>query len=197
MPDNDIVPSGVRKPWKPAAELAIGGHPAQLVADECGRALAAELREGECAPAIVVLAEKLDQAIHLSRPDIYAEAASEILRSDATPITSAVVAQGERLLELPGVVLNNQMPTSEALLEGALRRLSEASLFGSKAMLGKMHRMAGLSVDGLDDYTNSILESVPARAIAESLVRAPEKPVRAPASRSKASTADMMWERLS
>lgn len=195
MPDNDIVPRSTRRAWKPAAELAIGGHPAELVADECGRALAAELREADCGRGIVELSERLDEAVLLARPDIYEVAAAAFLQSaGGSPVAAAVAAEGERLIEVPNA---GPRSTAEALLEGALLRLSEGALFGSKAMLTRMHQMAGMPIEALDGYTRDILESVPAQGLAANVVRSPETSTRAPASRSVTTTADMLGEQIS
>jgi hypothetical protein len=195
MPDNDIVPRGTRRAWKPAAELAIGGHPAELVADECGRALAVEIREANCGQGIVELSERLEEAVLMAKPDIYAEAAASFLRSaEGSPVAAAIAAEGERLLEVPD---GSSRSTAEVLLEGALLRLSEGALFGSKAMITRMHRMAGMPVEALDDYARSILEFVPVERLASNVVRSPESPARAPASRSASITADMLGERIS
>jgi hypothetical protein len=195
VPDNDLIPRVVRKAWKPAAELVIGGHPAELVADECGRALAADLREADCNVAIVGLAAKLDEAMALGRPDVYLEAAVEFLQSAGeSPVAFAVVAQGERFLEVPS---GDERPTAEGLVDGALRRLADGALFGSQAMLRRMHERAGLTVEALDDYARTVLDLVPAARIATTLARTPEGRVRAPASRSKASTAEMLGEQIS
>lgn len=194
MPDNDIVPRSTRRAWKPAAELVIGGHPAELVADECGRALAAELREADCGRGIIELAERLDDAILLARPDLYAVAAAAFLQSSGeTPIAAAVVAEGERLIEVPTASCRS---TAESLLEGALLRLSEGALFGSKAMVTRMHQMAGMTLEGLDLYTRNILDSVPVESLAASVIRSPETSTRAPARRSVATTADMLGEQI-
>jgi hypothetical protein len=195
MPDNDIVPRGTRRAWKPAAELAIGGHSAELVADECGRALAAEIREANCGQGIVELSQRLDEAVLMAKPDIYADAAAAFLRSaGGSPVAAAIAAEGERFLEVPD---GSSRSTAEVLLEGALLRLSEGALFGSKAMLTRMHQMAGMPVEALDDYTRNILESIPVQSLASNMVRSPGSPVRAPASRSATTTADMLGERIS
>ena len=192
MPDNDIVPRGIPKAWKKAAELAVGGKEPQLVADECGRALAAELREAQCANAVFELSGRLDEAILLGRPEIYANAAALFLDSlGASPLSSAVVAEGNRLLETPE---GSGRPIAEVLLAGALRRLGEASLFGSEAMLKRMHKKAGLSLEELDSYSKSILDAVPVQDLVDRLVRSPDGEIRAPTRRATATTEEMLNE---
>jgi hypothetical protein len=192
MPDNDIVPKGTRRAWRPAAELAIGGHPPDLVGDECGRALARELRETGDAATVADLAKALSDAIETNDRGSYIPAAAAIVQNAGrSPLAVAVAAEGERMLEMTGGA-----PGAEALLEGGLRRFVAGALFGSEAMLIRMHQGTGISLGELDSYKDEVLGSVPSREIAAAIVGQPAAEVRAPARRVRATTAEMLGEEV-
>ncbi len=199
VPDNDIVPRRIRRPWKPAAELAIGGKAADLVVDECGRALAREIRESGLAPAVVDLAKALDAAVSAGRPEPF-YAAAEVLRDrvDVSPLASSVLAEGEFLLEtsLNGYRDALAGGAIEPLINGSLRRFTESALFGSQEMRQRMHRETGKSLSELDSYTSQVLSDLPVSEIARSMVNRPDGEVRAPARTAKATMPEMLGEKV-
>jgi hypothetical protein len=199
VPDNDLVPNRIRRAWKPAAELAIGGQAAELVTDECGRALAADLRESGLAPALVGLASALDSAIASGQPEPF-YAAAERLRAgvDVSPLALAVLGEGERLLEtgLNGYRDGLEGGAIRALVDGSLRRYCESALFGSEEMLKRMYRETGKSISELDDYKARILGNLPISELGRSIVRSPDGEVRTPARRTRSSTSAMLDEQV-
>jgi hypothetical protein len=196
MPDNDIVPGRVRKPWKGAAELVIGGHDETIVADECGRALAQDLREADCGRQILGLAEALESAIALGEPEAFACAVQDFRRAvRLAPVANAIVSEGRQLLELASLD-GARVPqnVAMALLSGGLRRLTEASLFGPEDMMSQMHHRSGISIEQLDTYEDNVISAVQTRALSEAILRNPESKVRMPARQTRASTAEMIDE---
>jgi hypothetical protein len=199
VPDNDIVPSRIRRPWKPAAELAIGGQAIELVADECGRALAGDLRESGLAPSVVGLAASLDSAIASGQPELFYAAAEQLrVGVGVSPLASAVLVEGERILEtgLNGYRDDLEGGAIRALVDGSLRRYSESALFGSEEMLKRMYRETGKSISELDDYKAGILGNLPITELGQAIVRSSDGELRAPARRARSSTSAMLDEQV-
>jgi hypothetical protein len=190
MPDNDILPRGIRRAWRDPAALAIGGHRALLVADECDRALAREIRES-AETGLVTLAEKLSEAVSAEDPISYFETAASLTQGFGhSPFANAVAAEGESLL----VGGRSGSVGARELLEGGLRRYADAALFGSEQMLKRMHERGGIPLDRLDDYRAAVVELVRTKEIAEAVLRQPGGQVRAPARRDSTTTAEMLSE---
>lgn len=198
MPDNDIVPRRIRKPWKQAAELVIGGHSIDKVVDECGRALAAELRGAALGPAITELANALDAAVATRQPEVFYAAMERFRRSvSQSPFVPVLLAESEHLLErgLSGHFDEFQEGSVQILVDGSLRRFSEGALFGPEEMLKRVHQATGLSTADLDKYKAEILASLPVSELTKSIVR-PGGLLRAPMRRSRATTSEMLDEEV-
>lgn len=199
MPDNDFLPRGVRRPWRKAAELALGLHdPTQLV-DACSKALAAEIRTADLGGALARLATELHAAASADNYARLREAEVDFRRSTASaPLIAALTNECERLFELHSPALS-AAPIADIqrlLVEGALRRHTSSALFGSEQMLTRMHRQAELSCDDVDTYRANVIDAVPVDYFAKALLKSPDQPVRAPAGKARASTADMLDEEV-
>lgn len=199
MPDNDFLPRGVRRPWRKAAELALGLHDPGQLADTCGKALAAEIRTAELGAPLVRLAEELHAA---ASAEDYARlrAAEADFRRDvaSVPLTTAIINECERLFELSSSALTAESPadTHHLLVERALRHHTNNALFGSEQMLTQMHRQAALSCDDVGAYRVNVINAAPVDHFARALFENPDRPVRAPAATVRASTADMLGEEV-
>ena len=138
------------------------------------------------------LAQALCDSIEVNDPGSYTPAAAALVQNAGrSPLAVAVAAEGERMLEGTGESLG-----PELLLEGGLRRFAAGALFGSEAMLIRMHQEAGISLGELDSYKNEVLGSIPSHEIAAAILVQPATEVRAPARKVKATTAEMLDEEI-
>jgi hypothetical protein len=199
VPDNDFIPRGVRPAWRKAAELALGLHESVQLTDACAKALAAEIRAADFGAQLARLVADLqaaafagDYALLRSAEANFREAASSV------PLTTAVIDECERLFELRSFGLSTESlgGIHARLMEGALRHHASSALFGPQEMLIRMHRQATATYEDVDAYRAGVLNALPTDHFSRALFENPDRPVRAPTATARASTADMLGERV-
>jgi hypothetical protein len=188
MPDNDIVPSGVRRLWHKPARMLLGDQPPSLVAAQVERTLAKELTDQQ-PPTALLLIKALRESVLFSDTAAAEQAFSQYrMEAGGQPPALEVHDSAAVFSELRRDELVGQPPeeTARAVVEDALRRFAEARLCGPD-MIAKRLQREGVSLDEIVARNDLCLDSVRYAPLVEGLLnentrfRAPQQPKRSQA----------------
>jgi len=185
MPDNDVVPRNIKRPWRKAARAAIARHPVEDVGDECRIAIAQLLRS-ESPPAAGGLARALTESAAQDDARPWERAKQEYLTaSSRSSVAVRLVSEGDRLLEVRSEDLasSSHQDVEQSLIAGGLRRHAEAALWGSQQMIEAMVQEPGIDPAEVRAYETGCLDHAQIPELARRLATRDGKEIRAPATR--------------
>lgn len=189
VPDQDVIPRGVRGSWRtPFRALA-----EQRSADEVSRLLTPAIvetvrREGGM-PWVATLAGGLQRSIQDGDRGAWEAAQGQALSAaPASPSLRLAVEAGEGMFANPGLPGDSET----TLVERTLQRMTQARLF-APARGELVSRMGDHSAE--QAYEEAVLRVVPLHEIAERVRRHPDgQGLRAPSSGSRRSIAELLDE---
>lgn len=191
MPDNDIVPGGVRRLWLRAAQMLIAGQPPNLVATQIERTLATELTRQQL-PTTLPLVKGLRESMVFSDTAAAEQALNDYrIASGAQPLAQAVHDAATVFTELHRRELVEAPPAdvARAVTEDALRRFVNERLCGPDSVTEQM-QCDGRTLSEIAAHTSACLDHVQYAPLADAVLRENVR-VTAPR-REKLSQADLL-----
>lgn len=182
MPDNDIVPRGVRRHWRPAARLFIGGHEPAIVGVAIERALAQTVRESALPPAapfVRMVQHSIDvystSGFEDARRDYLRRAGGGQLALDVVGVVQAMhETERQELLSWPAADVGREV------MARALRRCAIRCLVGPDVVMDRMIR-GGHSLSDIARHEQACVDLVRYDAIAYQVERGNSAHARSPA----------------
>lgn len=198
VPDNDIIPKFVKAIWRKPARLAIGMHPPEEVGDVVRATVARCIREADLAPSAAIAGALHECAVFGNRDSWEAEIRNFVEGSGNQPLAHAIVAEGERLLEGNVQALRLMRPDEvvAGIVGNGLRRHAKDELFGAEAIVKEMLGASEGPISDAFRYQDLVLDNAGIEEIAESTATRRGRDVRAPRSRPKERTQDLLREDL-
>ena len=199
MPDNDLVPRLLARPWRRPFQAALDGGPVAEVGDEIRAATAAALRDGDGCPGLEQLVYAARYAAVFGDLPSWDRAYREFLnRNNRTVLAQTMAREAEHLLasDRDGLIASSDEDACRQVAEGGLRRWVDERMWGRvrDLMLGhygtydaaRRFELAANDHASLPELADRLLKHPEAAGL-----RAPDRKVR------PRETASLLYEDLS